>query len=948
MTTQLLLEVGGSFYSLDLFEEIPVTANLSINSITNLQERSAGFSNTFTLPGTKNNKEIFNNFYEANGVDFNPLLRRNCVIQKQGNDIFRGTLRLNSVINTGDYQEFEVYIVSDVGDFVGEIDGLNLNDLSWGDLYHSQTYDNVFESWKATTGDTAGLFGGKILYGLTHNGYVYNSVDLPTFEFKLSGTSTFTSIANPVPTTYFKPQIRLKEVLDRVFSASTYTVISDFFDSPYFRSIYMTLANNGDYGIGTPQASENQNYFRVYSQGNYEIGNSAGDRIVFPFGTYLDDGYDHLNNYSLTNYPTSNEELDPSLNSQLVNAFQVPFPGRYAFNLQFSHKKKVPAVIKQDFYVEMWTGTTKDVINSGNIVDTRLCEAGNSFTSQDFFFNKSLNPGTYVGLAFRIASSIAINKQVEIRGFSQADDSMPRFDLYASPRSIPATEVDIQTQLPDLNCVDLLKSVISMFNLLVIEDDVNKTIEFIPYNDYFNQPDRVVRDWTDKLALDKSWKVSTLDFNLKKDVIYTYKSGEEESLNKYQETNFNRIYGTRNYTSASNILKGEEKIEFPFTATPTKNIDDSEDFIIPYLFDRDDNDKLIPTKNKNPHLVFWTGNRYNYVDKEQTTPFEWYMLSGTTGGTVSVAQSTYPCLSHLSKLTSGGSNTFSDLNFDRYWDYFATVNDEINLYSNYTIFDGFHSQHINQLYSSEARKLEGSFVLDPQEIGELSFNDIIFLKDTNYRIQEIKDANLIRKDFNDVVLVKELGGFNSVDLPIPDYSIEPDTTPPAPSPTPTPTPSSTPEACVCEEWELGNENPYSVIYEYTDCNGTFHSETLGASQIAYLCKCDNTTISTIGGSLVISKIGSCTPATPTPTPTPDPTPVTPTPTPSAYSGPCYEYEVQNLSIESQLSVDYSPCGNCLSTTNVLINPGDYLYLCACEDSVSIVFGSGSITKGLPC
>ena len=112
MQTQLLLQKEGVFYDLDLYEEIPVTANLSINSITELQERNAGFSNTFTLPGTKKNKERFNSFFDVNGVDFDPLTRINCVIQNDGNDIFKGTMRLNSVINTGDYQEFEVYIVN--------------------------------------------------------------------------------------------------------------------------------------------------------------------------------------------------------------------------------------------------------------------------------------------------------------------------------------------------------------------------------------------------------------------------------------------------------------------------------------------------------------------------------------------------------------------------------------------------------------------------------------------------------------------------------------------------------------------------------------------------------------------------------------------------------------------------------------------------------------------
>jgi len=943
MDSQLLLEIDGKYYSIDLYEEIPVTANLSINSITNLQERNAGFSNTFTVPGTKHNKEVFNSFYDVNGIDFDPLTRRNCVIQNYGNDIFRGTLRLNSVINTGDYQEFEVYIVSDIGDFVGEIDGLSLTDLLWGDLYHQQTYDNIVESWKATTGDTAGLFGGKILYGMSNNGYIYNTGSTPTFTFSLSGTNTFTSALCPIPESYWKPQIRLKEVIDRVFSASTYTVISDFFDTPYFRSIYMTLSNNGEYGIGTPEVVENQNYFKVYTCGSFDIDRgSLTDRTILPFCTFGSDGYDHLNNYTRTNFIAANKTISGDINSTLRNGFQTPFPGVYGFNLQFSHKKHIPALLKQEFSIEIWTGATLNVFSSGNIAYTYNGEAGNTWKSENVLCNLTLASGVYVVPVFNtLPSPLIVNDIVEIRGFNQSAGSLVRFDLYASPASLPSYDVDIQTQLPDISCVELLKSVINMFNLLVIEDDVNKTIEFIPYDDYYNQPDRLVRDWTQKLSLDQSWKVSTLDFDLRKDVIYTYQSGDDEALNKYQETTFNTIFGTKYYSSSSNILKGDETIEFPFAPVPTKNIDGSEDFIIPLFYELDDTNQFIPTKLKTPKLVFWVGNRYNYVDQEQTTTFNWYLQSGNT----TVAQTTYPCISHLSKLTSGNSNTFADLNFDRYWDYFASQNSNINLYSNYTIFDAFQSQYINQLYSSEARKLEGKFVLDPQDIGELSFNDIIFVKDTNYRLQEIKDGNLIKKDFNDVILVKELGGFNSIDLPTPDYSIQPGTTPPAPSPTPTPTPTPTPGLCVCEEWSVENENPYLVNYQYTDCNGLYHNNTIGAGQTDYICKCEGTPITSTGGSVVVALLGGCVPASPTPTPTNNPTP---TPTPSQYSGPCFSYEVQNLSIESQLSFDYSPCGNCLSTTNQVLDPGEYVYVCACENSVAIVYGTGSIVKGVSC
>lgn len=778
--TQLLLQIDGKFYDLDLYEDLPITANLSINSITELQERSAGFSNTFTLPGTKKNKERFSSFYEVSGVDFNPLTEINCVIQSNGADIFRGNLRLNSVINTGDYQEFEVYITTDVGSFVSQIDGLKIKDINFNDLLHTLDYDNITTSWEATSGDTAGLFGGKILYGLANFGYPYYSgTTTPNFTISTTGTENFTLSGNPVPEYYFKPQIRVKEIVERIVGQTDYTLISDFFDTPYFRSIYMTLADNAELGVNAASAATNQNFFRVYTSRDVIVDKGdIRDYVILPFNSLRADGFDFLNNYRLYNNTFPIDDIDGD--TIYDNYFTCPYPGDYYFNIKFSYRKMIFSVFKQNFDIKIYkNGSPNNLPATGTLLATFSYDAGNSFEDLNLLYpllGLSAGDKIYVVLQ-HIPGGIINDKRIILRGYGNVIGGGLYYDLYNSPNAFSSANVDVNLQMPDMTCTEFMKSIINAFNLLVIEKQEEKTLELIPYNDYFNQPDRVVKDWTDKLSLDNSWSVSTLDFSLTKNKTFTYLSGANEVLNKYQETNYNTIFGTKEYVSTSNILQGTEKITIPFAPTPTINIPGSEDFIIPEFFEVDDQGLIIPSKTKKPHLVFWVGNRFCYEDQNQYNPFTWYMSSGSSV----VQQTTYPCISHLSNLTTSGGTTFADLNFDRYWDYWQSSNTLLNAYSNNTLFDTFYGQYINQLYSTEARKLEGKFVLNPQEIGELNFNDIIFIKDTNYRLQELKDANLLKTDLNNVVLVKELGGFNSVELPSNTYTIQPGDTPPPPS-----------------------------------------------------------------------------------------------------------------------------------------------------------------------
>ena len=221
--------------------------------------------------------------------------------------------------------DYEVYIVSEVTDFASIITSKELKKLDWNNYNHIQNYDTVTASWLANSGNTQGLFGGDILYPMIHYGLEYQTSTGTTakFEFAINttGNTGFDFSGCSVNPTYFKPAIRVKAVLDKIFADSGYEFKSDFFNSAYFKSIYIDLAANGKIGAETASGKTNQNIFKVY-------GNGAPDAQKFYYtnGAIQPIYFDRIAN---------TDGYDPSLNfNEQFGVYQIPTSGEYSFEFR--------------------------------------------------------------------------------------------------------------------------------------------------------------------------------------------------------------------------------------------------------------------------------------------------------------------------------------------------------------------------------------------------------------------------------------------------------------------------------------------------------------------------------------------------------------------------------------------------------------------------------------
>jgi hypothetical protein len=780
MDTTLLVYLKDTWRRVDIYEDIPISVVIQELDINALDTRKSPYSKQFVIPNTSTNANIFEHYFEVNGIDFNPLTKIQCVVQYRGTDLFTGLLRLSAVIQNPGYVDYEIYIMGQVGDFASEIRNITLQDLQWDDLQHELSYSAITKSWEAKDNDVDGLFGGKVLYPMINYGLPYQdngTRSVPAFTYSFDEPYSFDQSTHSVPEYVWKPSIRLREIIDRIFARTGYNIKSDFFDTDYFKSMYMDTFQNGKLGVDVASGVTNQNIFKTYMRPSSVITfGSAGARPL-NFQSFRGDGYDPLNNFVLG--PGVSNSVDQPNPPFDTNYFRVPFAGNYSWNFRFNYDDNNVCGGDIDFQIYARKSTdlaTLDIAPPFAVSQLYQLPTCGAQAPANWFFTGSCGTGEYVRLYIDLKSSSTPGNQLRLLPYNEYSitSEAPMWDLYSSPTLAGTQLVDIRLGLQQINCVEFLKAIITLFNLVVVQDEVSQSIIIEPFNWYYNEANRTEKNWTQRQDLGASYRIEPLSFELPKILNFTWTKGSEEYLNKLYEDANKCQYGRYKYISTNNLLTGQQDYEIPFAATPTTVVNGADNFIIPAVY-RELNTStssgftyttLQPYSNK-PHLFFWTGNRYAYKDKYKQVQGTWYLSSGSTP----VEITTYPCVSHLSSLDIQIPNLVSDLNFRSTFDFFGNYNTLPVQFTQFNLWNLFWEDYVDNNYSNETRRLTGRFLLRPTDVYETKLTDKIFVKDSFYRIEKINEASLIENKLTEISMIKEIGGYYKVIPPSPYYTL---------------------------------------------------------------------------------------------------------------------------------------------------------------------------------
>lgn len=689
---------------LDLNGDLDLNLTYQINDVREVDKKSTSFSYSFIIPGNTVNNEIFGHIYEIgnDNVIFNPNKKANVQVYSDGNQIFKGFLQLIEIIKEHENEiSYKVNILGPVANLFADIGEGNLNELDFSEYDHVLSRSGITKSW-----NTEIIKDGQYVPFQYGRGYVY-----PMVQYGVNTTST-SNVEEWFPAIY------AKEYLDKIMDEAGYTYKSEFLNSQYFKQLVVPFSRD-----------------KIYLTDEQIAQRSAHrTRITSPFVQYADPTVVQ----EKTMWPTWNNTVSDPGGSFVTNQIWLcKKKGRYRFDISM--------LLALGFDSD---GTYPFFIVGGPVTGAvRLEVAGNlvyelpfsmSFTNGPFasfvvfpqaqtfsyVLNLVRNDYVYVRIDWTYPSSNYTSKIVNSLGqglngvFQMRVQEGSSFKVTAYNDGIVESDpVAMNLTTPeDVSKKDYMKSLFTMFNLMVLDDPNGGEKDLIiePRDDFYRNGGKFL-DWTDKL--DRRTVNLTPLYELQAKVYnFSYKEDSDFYNDKYQN-NYGETYGTSKFIIDNDFLTEEKNLDVIFSPTPNAK-DSSTNLSMPHFLTYD-NTGAPKTKRTNIRLLFYSGlktgsfNLYSSMELPATS-----------------ALTTYPYVG----MQDDPNDPDNDLAFNRP----RTVYYEQTNWTDNNLFNKFHANTFNDLSNKNSKLLVGYFDLSPSDIANFSFKDKILVDGIYWRINKIE------------------------------------------------------------------------------------------------------------------------------------------------------------------------------------------------------------------
>ena len=231
-----MVEVRIEGRRLDVFEGFDFSFNYGVADIRNPEKRSTEYSKTIKCPATKSNDELFGHIYDVNisndydanisniSVNFNPNKKAEARVISDGVEVMAGVVQLRKIVQKGHAYTYEVVFIGKLLNIFSVLGDKQLNGvdddgnpyIDFSDLNHTYNYQNITDSWN---------FNRDYVYPMLDNGLVS--------DYTISGQRIY-------GVTQFKPFLKLKSVINRIFDFAGFTYTSSFFDSALFERLIIS------------------------------------------------------------------------------------------------------------------------------------------------------------------------------------------------------------------------------------------------------------------------------------------------------------------------------------------------------------------------------------------------------------------------------------------------------------------------------------------------------------------------------------------------------------------------------------------------------------------------------------------------------------------------------------------------------------------------------------
>jgi hypothetical protein len=788
MGLQIRCYVEGIQEFIDLYDDENITAEISFAEIQDITKKNSTFSQEFRVPGSGNNNQIFDYFFDINTeyLSFNPKKKFEADLMYDGYEIYNGYIRLNSVSINRLEKIYSITFYTGVGDLVSNIGDKGLCEVNTSSLNHSlyedgtasalfddpslhpieiiQTQYPQYAQFLTTNlpGWDSSVGKGDVQYFIGHRGYDYTGgttgtiadIDVsntPILNFN-GGYGFFDNPNTAVPAIYLTPALRLKTLYELIVNQGGYQIQSDFFEGDYFKRYYLPLSFNTDQPLMN-QAQEMDLNWKT-------TGLNSGLNFT---GRTVDDGsFTTLMDIVEPQNIVDNLSFNP-IDPTLFNGF-----GQYLFQIPSS-----PSVEYMVNFETLYVGTgsgSSSVIPVSTLKLYRFVSynpiSGQVFADEvdsTVVFAYDDLPG---GIFQNTLQGTLPNNLSNFYYFLSYEPVFPtntfpfsmEFKITSSPKLLPYT-IELNKEMGcDKKQIDFITDINRYFNLVVVDHPFKeKTLIIEPLVNYIGKGETL--DWTDKIdynSIQSLFPTTTLingslflanlkdqdfinsEYNKKSNLIFgqeivdlgeEYKNQTIDLSQKMlgQNTDYYlNASGNTNVSIPCYFIAKEQENEGQsfFQYTPFRSLPRVSFLGVP-----------IPSGNTG-HPAVYTRTVGSNV------PFSIFGLNPVGDFMNFNRLTTYPMaltgFSHY--LTYDASTTFTD--------------DELVYPELDTQYDRYYRDYIEDLISPDNKIYTAKAYLNPWELSQLYYNEKILIKNAFFRINKITNYSLVEPSLCDLELVK--------------------------------------------------------------------------------------------------------------------------------------------------------------------------------------------------
>ena len=450
---------------LDLFDDEKISITSSIQNINDISITFTDFSQTFTVPASKQNNKIFRHWYDnSNDIPFSTFVKSNAYIEIDTIPFRSGKIQLESAnLIDGQAQDYSITFIGTLGSLKDKFNGLYLKDLT------STAYDFAYSPTVVRDKIVGSATSSDIMFPLISSSRYWN------YGSTTDPTNNINNINNPIRYNELFPAIRLNPILNMISTQFGINFNGSFLSDSKFTNAYLWLKNADEFE------------FQTISKINFSSSTvNTATSVSMNYTTDV---------LTLNNPTTTNPYFKTIFNLKIqFSAASKPYSILvYKNNLLYKTINKTSTGSLESYLLGLELGA------SANGDYTFFVQATDVLTFNNVELSASLY-GYYPGTVF-------IGQTIFIQSVTQTTSS-----------SLP-----IKNYFPDIKIEDFFSGILKMFNLTCFSTDgINYTIEQLDnYYNAGNDIDLTKYIFQDKKALNrvKTYKKINFDYESSESLI---------------------------------------------------------------------------------------------------------------------------------------------------------------------------------------------------------------------------------------------------------------------------------------------------------------------------------------------------------------------------------------------------------------------------------------------